>query len=174
VEVVGAKITVVPFPTGELPQEPEYQYQAAPVPKVPPDILIVSDSPLHIDIELVTIESADIEFELTVIETLLQIVVLQIPSALTKYVMLVVGLTTKGIPFPSVKYPHEPEYQYQSAPAPAEPPEIFSIVEEPSHIVVWTEVAEITGEEFEFTVMLILMHDVVLHEPSALTKYTDE
>ena len=67
-----------------FPHEPSYQYQFAPVPRLPPDIPIVADEPSHIVSLVMVRETGTIEIESTVIETETQVVVLQIPSALTQ------------------------------------------------------------------------------------------
>ena len=60
-----------------------YQFQFAEVPKLPPIIARVVDEPEQIvDVPEVEVAAVEIVFKVTV--TLTQVVVLQIPSALTK------------------------------------------------------------------------------------------
>jgi hypothetical protein len=63
--------------------------------------------------------------------------------------------------------PHEPLYQYQSAPVPRIPPEVLKFVEPPSHMVDKVAIIELAEVELSFTVILILTQLVVLQVPSA-------
>ena len=69
----------------EFPQEPEYQYQLAGVPKKPPAMLKVAEDAEQITDGVAIAESALTEKVLTVIVILTHEVELQIFSALTKY-----------------------------------------------------------------------------------------
>jgi hypothetical protein len=64
------------------PHEPEYQYQFAPVPKLPPEILIVAELPGQIG-EVPEADAGSVDTVLTSIVVLTQVVELQIPSAKT-------------------------------------------------------------------------------------------
>ena len=85
--------------TGELPdtknvpvQEPVYHFHDAPEPKVPPVIPRVELAPEQIVAgETVTL-AATTDKEFTVIAVLTQLVVEQVPMALTQYVVLTIGL----------------------------------------------------------------------------------
>ena len=71
-----------------------YQFQTAPVPKLPPEMLNVVLEPLHTaDGEAVIEEgSVDNKFTLIILET--HAIVLHVPSALTQYVIVTVGVKT--------------------------------------------------------------------------------
>ena len=77
-------LNAVPFPADVPPHETEYQFQTAPVPKVPPVLVIVEDEPLQIVDGVALIDVAAIEFVFKLTVTLLHVVVLHVPSALTK------------------------------------------------------------------------------------------
>ena len=81
----GFSIIDDPIPAPFPPQEPVYQFQLPPVPRFPPEIPIVVDSPSQIVVEDAVIELTDVVVSLTVIKILRQEVELHIPSALTKY-----------------------------------------------------------------------------------------
>ena len=81
--LVGLTLSVAPVPSSVPPQEPLYQVQLAPVPRVPPVIPKVVLLPEHIVARLAVAVVAATELLLTVIVTLWQAVVLQVPSALT-------------------------------------------------------------------------------------------
>ena len=74
---------------------------------------------------------------------------------------------------PEVIYvpPHETVYHFQAAPSePNDPPVIPSVEEPPVHIVEGEAEADTGAVDNEFTVTVVLAHEVVLQEPSALTK----
>ena len=80
-----------------------------------------------------------------------------------------VGLKTGEVPEILYVPPHEPVYQFQFADVPGIPPLIPKEVGKPSHIIEGLAVAEVAGDEFEFTVMVTLLQLVVLHTPAANT-----
>ena len=82
--VIGNSSNEEPVPSTVPPHKPEYQLQAPPVPRLPPVIPNVVDVPSQIVVSVAVIEDAWAELVLTVIVMLAQIVVLHIPSALTK------------------------------------------------------------------------------------------
>ena len=151
-------------------QAPLYQFQSAEVPNNPPVIPRVVELPWQIVENTVVADIAETEVSFTVIILLTQIVVLHIPSALTKYSEVTDGLTVNAEPFPIDEPPQEPLYQYQSADVPKEPPFTLKVVEKLSHIVLIDAVIKLAGVEFGLTVTSILEQDVVLHTPSPLTK----
>ena len=75
------------------------------------------------------------------------------------------------IEFPEPKYvpPQLPEYQFQEALVPNDPPEILKVVELPGQIVVGLADIFVGAVELVFTFTVTLAHDVVLQSPSALT-----
>ena len=80
----GPQVMVEPVPMEVLPpQEPLYHFHAAPVPKVPPLMLKLVDVPTQILTFVAFTLSTGTEVSRTVMVTLLQLVLLQVPSALT-------------------------------------------------------------------------------------------
>lgn len=80
-----------------------------------------------------------------------QFVVLQIPSALTKYVVVTLGVNAGEVPEPAYMPPHEPEYHVQEAPEPSIPPTTERYVEEYGQILLLPEI-EVAGLEYILTV----------------------
>ena len=80
--VLGVTLRLVPVPAEVPPHEPLYHFQLPPVPSEPPDILSVLLWPLQI-VEVPLMLLAGTEVSLTVSVTVLQIVLLQVPSART-------------------------------------------------------------------------------------------
>lgn len=115
------------------PQEPEYQFQFAPVPKLPPVEVRVVDEPWHkVEGDAETEEGGN-ERRLTIIVTLAHEVVLKGPSALTQYEELTVGVWFTEIPVPINVPPQEPEYQHHLASYPRKPPVKLNVTESPRH-----------------------------------------
>jgi hypothetical protein len=98
VVTVGVTTTLAPIPTEYDPQEYQYHFQYSVLPRLPPDKFRVADEPLQIIAGEAEAELAGVEFEQTVIVTLAQVVVLQVPSALTKYILSVVAVIIIGFP----------------------------------------------------------------------------
>ena len=73
----------MPLPSAVPPQLPLYQYQSAPVPRLPPLIPIVVEFPEQIDELMLAADIADVETVPTCTSILTQLVVLQVPSART-------------------------------------------------------------------------------------------
>ena len=90
------------------------------------------------------------------------------PSALTKYSVVTVGLTVIVGPLLTKVPPQAPLYQFQIPAVPKEPPVIPRVVEALSQIVDKLAVAVMAGVDSVFTITVILKHVVVLHVPSAL------
>ena len=80
---VGLTVTVVPLPNDVPLHAPEYQYQFAPVPKLPPDNVKVEEpfGQTATGEALAVVAAVDIVFKVTVAVT--QVVLPQVPSALT-------------------------------------------------------------------------------------------
>ena len=79
--VLGVSLRLVPVPAVVPPHEPLYHFQLPPVPRLPPDMLSVLLWPLQIVVvPLMLFVGTDVS--LTVMVTLWQAVVLQVPSAL--------------------------------------------------------------------------------------------
>ena len=101
--------------------------------------------------------------------TLLQIVLLQVPSALRKYVVVAAGATVTLLPVPTDVPPQLPLYHFQLAPAPKLPPLTLSVVFLPRQIVV-VPVIEVAGIDVSRTFRVCDTHFVVLQPLSALRK----
>ena len=71
-------------------------------------------------------------------------------------------------PVPAAIAPQDTEYHVATAPVPAVPPDIVSVVLPPAHIAV-VPVTLTGATEFVFTVTATLAQAVVLHVPSYLT-----
>ena len=74
---------VDPVPTDVPPQLPVYQYQEAPVPSDPPDTERSTLLPEQIEVDVADMEAGAVDRVFTVMVTDAQVVVLQVPSALT-------------------------------------------------------------------------------------------
>ena len=137
---------------------------------MPPEITIVVVSPSQIVVEDAEIELTDVVVSFTVTKILRQVVVLQIPSALTKYESVICGVIWRDVPLPRNDPPQEVEYQNQSAAVPVIPPVIPVDVESPMHIKVLVAEIAIAAVELSFTWIEMLKQLVVLQIPSALVK----
>jgi hypothetical protein len=159
---------LVPLPIFVPPQELEYHFQLALVPKEPPFTFNVEVFPKHI-VVFPFMEVAGTEVSLTVIVKFLQIVLLQIPSALTKYVVVVLGFCVIDAPDPSKVPAQLLLYHFQLAPEPSWPPLILNVELLPWQIVEMP-LTELAGNDESWTRILMFLHAVVLQVPSALTK----
>jgi hypothetical protein len=83
VVLVGDTAIVAPVPTKVPPQLPEYQVQAAPEPNEPPATDKVVEFPEHIGLTVADALVGAVEKVLRVTVTEAQLVVLQVPCALT-------------------------------------------------------------------------------------------
>lgn len=155
-----------PVPAIVPPQDAVYQFHVAPVPKEPPLTVKVTEDPKQTEDKLL-IAVAGLLVSVTVTAKLAHIVLLQVPSALTKYVVLADGDTVTEVPEPTLVPPQEPLYHFHVAPAPSVPPETLSVVEVPKHIVEVPEM-EVAGLEVSCTVIEVEIQAVELHVPSAL------
>ena len=97
--LVGVTIIEAPFPEEAPPQLPVYHCHVEPSEPSVPDTESEEENPLQIIVGEALTEPAIVELSTTVTEILTQFVVLQSPSALTKYVsfakVLTVGETPK-------------------------------------------------------------------------------
>ena len=141
----GAMVTLEPVPTAVPPHELLYHFQLAPVPSVPPLTLKVVVLPKQM-VVVPVIAVAGNEVSPTVTVTLRQMVVLQVPSARTKYVVFVEGETVMLFPVPSAVPPHDPLYHFQLAPTPKLPPLTEMVTAFPKHTVV-EPLIEVAGTE---------------------------
>jgi hypothetical protein len=141
-------------PADVPPQLPVYHFQLADVPRLPPLTLSVRLPPrqnVEEPEELIEIAGTDVSF--TVIVMLLQMLLLQVPSARTKYVVVTTGLTVKVLPVPAETPPQLPLYHLQVAEVPNTPPFIDKVVLLPLQIVDEVAVAEVAGTDVSLTVM---------------------
>lgn len=115
-------------------------------------------------------EVGAVELVFTVIVTETQAVLLQVPSARTKYVVVVAGLTAMELPLPTDVPPQLPLYHCQLAPVPSEPPTTKRLVLLPGQTVVDVAVAATGAVEGLLTVMVTCAQVVLLQVPSARTK----
>jgi len=145
VVAAGATVTLLPVPTDVPPQLPLYHFQLAPAPRLPPLTLNVVFLPRQI-VVVPVIDVAGTEVSWTVTVTLLQIVLLHVPSALRKYVVVAAGATVTLLPVPTDVPPQLPLYHLQLAPVPRLPPLTLSVVFLPRQIVV-VPVIEVAGTE---------------------------
>ena len=145
VVAAGATVTLLPVPTDVPPQLPLYHFQLAPAPRLPPLTLSVVFLPRQI-VVVPVIDVAGTEVSWTVTVTLLQIVLLHVPSALRKYVVVAAGATVTLLPVPTDVPPQLPLYHLQLAPVPRLPPLTLSVVFLPRQIVV-VPVIEVAGTE---------------------------
>ena len=166
----GVTIIEFPFPSKLPPHDPEYQYQSAFVPKLPPSIPKMLISPLQRVKRLAEIPDSETEVSFIVISVLWQEVVLHKPSARTKYEVASAGVTVIEVPAPSGIPPQEEEYHSQLARVPVLPPLILNTNEFPGQTAITDDTILLTGTEFKSTVIKISEHVVVLQYPSALTK----
>ena len=81
-EVVGLTVIVLPEPKYVPPQELEYHSQEALLPKLPPDTLSKEMSPGQMLLADGTIAVGAVDRSKVFTVTLMQLVVLQVPSAL--------------------------------------------------------------------------------------------
>ncbi len=130
---------------GMFPQAPLYHCHIAPAPNVPPLRFQVNLVPKQ-TVSGPVIDVAISEVSLIVTVTLLQMEVLQEPSALTKYVVLAVGDTVMLVPVPEDVPPHDDVYHFQLAPVPRLPPLTERVVFLPRQIVV-EPVIEVAGTD---------------------------
>ena len=108
------------------------------------------------------------EFIFTVTSKLVHVVVLHAFSALTKYCVVVEGVTVIVVLFPSEVPPQDPLYHAHTAPSPSDPPDKLTAVEFPSQIVDWPEEMDGVPVDAVFIDTLAFTQLVVLQIPSAL------
>jgi hypothetical protein len=111
--------------------------------------------------------TAGVDVSLTVIVKLLQMVLLHLPSARTKYVVVEAGETEMLLPVPTAVPAQLPLYHFHEAVCPNEPPKTESVVEVPRQMVL-IPVMAVAGNDESCTTMLMLAQAVVLQVPSAL------
>jgi hypothetical protein len=154
----------------EPPQESAYQVQAAAKPSDPPLTRTITLLPEHKEstAEVTAVGAVDKVCMNMVLLT--QAVVLQVPSALAKYVVVVVGFTTMLLPVPMAVPPQELLYHFQLAFPPSVPPLMRSVLLPPLHTESTDAVIDVAAEDNTFTLMVLLSQRVALQKPSARTK----
>ena len=101
-----------------------------------------------------------------------QSVILQVPSARTKYVIEVPagGLTVKLAPAPmDVPTPHSPSYHTQTAPVPSEPPVTVNVLLVPKQVLSFVTVMPVGEVDSLPTVTAITLCKLVPQEFDAVT-----
>lgn len=167
----GVTERLLPVPIEVPPHEPLYHLQTALLPREPPVIPSETLLPLHTVEELMVAAVGAVEELLTLMVLLTQTVLLQVPSARRKYVVVADGVTTMLVPEPTKVPPHEPEYHLQFALCPNVPPFADRVTLTPRHIESDEAETEVAGTEVSLTTMVLTAHKVVLVMPSALTQY---
>ena len=164
----GDATKLFPVANSVPPHEPLYHFQLAPVPREPPFGVSVVLLPLQI---VVTpfIDVAGTEVSRTTTVTGKHAVLLQVPSARTKYVVVVAGATVRLLPVPTEVPPQLPLYQRHVAPVPKLPLFMLKVVFLPRQIVVGPTTV-VAGKDVSCTFTVKLRQIVLLHVPSALTK----
>jgi hypothetical protein len=121
---LGVTGIVVPVPIARPePQAPWYHTQRALLAANPPFKRKVTDEPLQILSALAVIELAACDNRSTLTSRLTQGVVLHVPIARTKYVVVPIGVTAILLPIPTgVPLPQASAYQIQLALLPKPPP----------------------------------------------------
>ena len=171
VVVVGLTFIDGPLPIdAPLAQPPAYHFHIAPVPNDPPTTLILVLPPIHIGDVVALAPDGAVEAVFTVTVTWAQDVFPQSPSALTKYVVVVVGLTVMVGPVPiEAPLAHPPAYHFQNAFVPNDPPVTLISVLCPGQIVGDIAEAPVGAEEGVFTVTVTDAQVVFPQSPYALT-----
>ena len=168
----------LPVPTNVPPQLPEYHFQEAQEPNVPPLTVNIDVPPTAILAGLAVAEVGLVELlqdDVTVTVTDAHAVVLP-PSALTKYVVVAVGETERlpfvPVPVPTNVPPQLPEYHFHDPQEPNVPPLTVNVDVPPTVILAGLAVAEVGLVELEQDDVTVTVTDaqVVVFPPSALTK----
>lgn len=146
---VGLTVTELPVPICVPPQLPLYQTKLAPVPKLPPTLVRVTDPPLHTGFVDALIEVGAVEGWITVIVICAHVVFPvhgpEAISARTKKVVVLVGLTTIEFPLPSGVPPQLPLYHSNVALVPREPPTLVKVTLLPLQIVSFAATVMLVG-----------------------------
>lgn len=170
VVVTGLSVGELPVPTSNEPHEPLYQFQVAPLPKVPPAVVNVTEEPWQIVDGFIVSDVGFVELTSRVTVVLTHVVILHKLSALTQYMLVLAGETIIEVPDPKYEPPQDAVYQSQLAPVPNAPP-VIDKVELPEQIEAGVEAAEPGEVEMELIDIVVLTQIVVLQSPSALTQY---
>jgi hypothetical protein len=167
VEDPGETEIDAPDPAEEPPQLPVYHCHEAPVPSDPPTTVSVVEPP-QVGFVVALIEVGAVEFVLTVTVNDAQVVVLQVPEALTKYVVVDEGETEIDDPDPAEVPPQLPVNHSHEAPVPSDPPTTESVVD-PPQVGFVVALIDVGAVELVLTVTVKEAQVVVLQVPDALT-----
>jgi hypothetical protein len=160
---------LLPVPIKPLPQLPVYHLHLAKVPSEPPLTVRVTE-------EVPQVESADEAIEIaatlgvfTLMVLVAHVVVLQVPSARTKYCVVEAGVTAMLLPVPIKVPPQALVYHLQRALLPKEPPFTVRVTTAPPQVLSRLLTTETGATDKVFTLMVRVINAVVLHIPSART-----
>jgi hypothetical protein len=166
----GVTLMLLPLPTAVPPQELLYHFQSALLPRLPPFTLRVTLEPLQTESAEAVMEVGAVEKVFTLMDLLAQAVVLQVPSARTKYVVVAEGVTLMLLPLPTAVPPQELLYHFQSALLPRLPPLTLRVTLEPLQTESAEAVMDVGAVEKVLILMDLLAQAVLLQDPSARTK----
>jgi hypothetical protein len=158
-----------PVPIKPLPQLPVYHLQRANEPREPPLTLRVTEVPPHVESAEEMMETGVTLGVFTFMVLVTHTVVLQVPSALTKYCVVAVGVTDSVGPVPTNVPPQLPMYHLQRALEPSVPVVICMVtwlLPQVESLFVIMEEAAMDGI---LTLMVLLTIPVTLQVPSART-----
>jgi hypothetical protein len=166
---VGVTTRLSPVPSAVPPQELLYHFQLALLPRLPPPMRSLLLLPGQTESALATTLLTAVEKVLTLMDLLAQLVVLHVPSARTKYVVVAEGVTLILLPLPTAVPPQELLYHFQSALLPRLPPFTLRVTLEPLQTESAEVVMEVGAAENVLTLMNLLAQAVLLQDPSART-----
>jgi hypothetical protein len=161
-------VTTIEFPVPIL-LLPLYQTQLALLPRLPPFTVSVTVLVPQVESAVVEILVAAVLKVFTLIDLFEQAVLLQVPSARTKYAVVAEGLTVMELPEPTELPPQVPVYHLHDALLPRLPPTTSRVTLVPKQIESFRELMLNGAVEKELTLMVFATQTVVLHEPSART-----
>ncbi len=164
---------LLPVPIRFFPQLPEYHLQFAKLPREPPPTDSVTGTLPQIESAEAVTETGSILGVFTLMVFDAQDVVLQVPSALTKYCAVAVGVMERLVPVARRLPPQLLLYHFHTALEPKDP-EVICIVTalfpqvESLFVIIFT-----AGVEGVLIFMVFVTIPVMLHVPSALTEYVE-
>lgn len=158
---------LVPVPIKPLPQFPVYHLQRANEPREPPLTVSVTKLLPQVESAVETIETGATLGVFTFMVLPTHAVVLQVPSALTKYCVVAVGVMNSVGPVPTNVPPQLPLYHFQLAFEPSVPVVICKVTWLLPQVESLFEIIEVAATEGIFTLMLLLTIPVTLQVPSA-------
>lgn len=166
--VVGETDILLPVPTGVPPHDPLYHFQDAACPRLPPFTVSVVELPRQI-VPVPVIDVAGTEVSCTTMLILAQEVLLQVPSALRKYVVVTAGATFTEFPLANNVVPQPAVYQLHTAPAPRAPPLGVRVVVLPKQMVSVSELFIAVAAELGSRTLRRATVDVAVSLPQSHT-----